>query len=46
MSKESKTCPVCNKRICDVTKEPNEKVEVELKCPKCKHIVKVMCGKK
>ena len=36
-------CPVCGKRACDVSDIPNEKMYIELKCPNCNHIVKILC---
>lgn len=36
-------CPVCGKRACDVSKIPKEKLYIELKCPNCNQIVKILC---
>lgn len=36
-------CPVCGKRACDVSDIPKEKLYIELKCPNCNHIVKILC---
>lgn len=38
-------CPVCGKRACDVSDIPKEKLYIELKCPNCNHIVKILCDK-
>jgi len=34
-------CPVCDKRIFDVTKLTEEPVNIRLKCPHCKKIVSI-----
>ena len=36
-------CPVCGKRACDVSDIPKEKLYIELKCPNCNKIVKILC---
>ena len=37
--KKTMKCPVCGRRAFDISKIPTEQIEVELKCPHCKHIV-------
>lgn len=34
-------CPICNRRICDVTTDSKEKVFIEMKCRHCNRIVKI-----
>ena len=36
-------CPRCNKRICDISREPLKEFAIELRCPHCGNIVKVDC---
>lgn len=36
-------CPVCGKRACDVSDIPKEELYIELKCPNCNNIVKILC---
>lgn len=43
MSKPLKS-PVCGKRACDVSDIPKEKLYIELKCPNCSKIVKILCN--
>lgn len=38
-------CPLCERRLCEITTDPIKqemRVIVELKCPHCKRIVKVV----
>ncbi len=34
-------CPICERRICDVTTSSKEKIFIEMKCPHCNRIVKI-----
>lgn len=34
-------CPICKKRIFDVSKIPNEEIIIETKCSNCKQITKL-----
>lgn len=36
-------CPNCGRRAFDISKLPDEKIRVELKCPHCKKVVLVPC---
>lgn len=36
-------CPNCEKRVFDISKLPNERIEIELKCPNCRKFVNVAC---
>jgi ribosomal protein S27AE len=38
-------CPKCGKRAFDISKLPQEPVEVEIKCPRCGNIVAIPCRK-
>jgi endogenous inhibitor of DNA gyrase (YacG/DUF329 family) len=37
-------CPICSKRVFDISKIPKEQIIIELKCPQCGKLVKVPCG--
>ena len=34
-------CPVCKRRICDISTTTNERVAIEMKCPHCWRIVRI-----
>lgn len=38
-------CPICGKRVLDISKIPLEDVKVTLKCPTCHKLVTVPCTK-
>lgn len=37
-------CPICKKRIFDISKIPKEDIQIELKCLKCFNLVLVPCN--
>ncbi|MFP3153392.1 hypothetical protein LQZ18_02990 [Lachnospiraceae bacterium ZAX-1] len=43
MSKVKMRCPVCGKRVFDISKLPREPIIVATKCPQCKNFVDVPC---
>ena len=47
MEKKSKPlkCPRCEKRACDISDIPKEKIFIEMKCPQCHNIVRIWCNK-
>jgi transcription elongation factor Elf1 len=38
-------CPMCGKRAFDISEMPADTVIIELKCPNCRNIVEIQCGK-
>jgi hypothetical protein len=44
--KKKMICPLCEKRVFDVSKLCDQQVEIELKCPNCNKVVKVPCLEK
>ncbi len=36
-------CPKCGKRAFDISKLPNELIEIEMKCPNCHQFVRIAC---
>jgi len=42
-NKQSKKCPFCGRRVFDVTKLKKEEIQIEMKCPKCKNLIKIPC---
>jgi endogenous inhibitor of DNA gyrase (YacG/DUF329 family) len=40
---EKMKCPKCGRRAFDISKLPNERVEIKLKCPQCGKFVSVLC---
>lgn len=34
-------CPICKRRVCDIITETDKLVIIELKCPHCRHIVRI-----
>jgi peptide subunit release factor 1 (eRF1) len=36
-------CPKCGKRAFDISKLPEEKIEIEMKCPNCHQFITVSC---
>lgn len=43
MVKKKMKCPICERRVFDISTQTDERVEIELKCPNCKRIVNVSC---
>ena len=43
--KRKMKCPMCGKRAFDIKPLPREQVEVELKCPNCRKVVRISCVK-
>jgi len=39
------SCPVCMRRVFDVSDIPGDPVQVRLKCPHCRNIVKIQISK-
>jgi ribosomal protein S27AE len=44
MEKKKMKCPNCGRRAFDISRLPNEDVEVTLKCPQCGKFVSVPCN--
>lgn len=44
MERKSKPlkCPRCGKRACDISEIPKEKIFIEMKCPQCHNIVRIL----
>jgi len=38
-------CPVCDKRVLDITEHPNIPVRVRLKCPHCRVLIRISLGR-
>jgi len=38
-------CPICNRRIFDVSNFPESKIEIAIKCQHCGRLVTINCGK-
>lgn len=34
-------CPLCERRVCDVTNNSKERIVIEMKCPQCHKIVRI-----
>lgn len=41
--KNKMRCPECGKRAFDISVLPKERIEIELKCPHCHRLVRVLC---
>lgn len=36
-------CPICGGRVFDISGVPEKALSIEMKCPKCRKIVKIEC---
>ena len=43
LSSHKMRCPLCGKRVFDITELPGEQVAITLKCPSCHQVVTVRC---
>lgn len=38
-------CPLCEKRVFDISELPGEQIAITLKCPSCHRVVTVRCAR-
>ena len=43
LSSHKMRCPLCGKRVFDISELPGERVAITLKCPSCHQVVAVRC---
>ena len=43
LSSHKMRCPLCGKRVFDISELPGEQVAITLKCPGCHQVVTVRC---
>ena len=43
LSSHKMRCPLCGKRVFDISELPGERVAITLKCPSCHQVVTVRC---